>query len=55
MRRYTLEQFFDIIDDNIDEDEQSFAIVAEIGLMASAVSRLHWERRIALEDVELLK
>ena len=24
-------------------------------LMASAVSRLHWERRIALEDVELLK
>ena len=31
MRRYTLEQFFDIIDDNIDEDEQSFAIVAEIG------------------------
>ena len=30
-RSYTIEQFFNISDDNIDEDEQSFAIVAEIG------------------------
>ena len=30
-RRYTIEQFFNISDDNIDEDEQIFAIVAEIG------------------------
>ena len=30
-RSYTIEQFFNIIDDNIDEDEQRFAIVAEIG------------------------
>ena len=28
---YTIEQFFNISDDNIDEDEQIFAIVAEIG------------------------
>ena len=27
----TIEQFFDIVDDNIDEDRQSLAIVAEIG------------------------
>ena len=30
-RSFTIEQFFNISDDNIDEDEQSFAIVAEIG------------------------
>ena len=30
-RSYTIEQFFNISDDNIDEYEQSFAIVAEIG------------------------
>ena len=30
-RNYTIEKFFNISDDNIDEDEQSFAIVAEIG------------------------
>ena len=30
-QRYTIEQFFNISDDNIDEDRQSFAIVAEIG------------------------
>ena len=30
-RSYTIEQFFNISDDNIDEDQQSFAIVAEIG------------------------
>ena len=30
-RSYTIKQFFNISDDNIDEDEQSFAIVAEIG------------------------
>ena len=30
-RRYTIQQFFDVVDDNIDEDRQSFAIVAEIG------------------------
>ena len=30
-RSYTIETFFNISDDNIDEDEQSFAIVAEIG------------------------
>ena len=30
-QRYTIEQFFTINDDNLDEDEQSFAIVAEIG------------------------
>ena len=30
-RSYTIEQFFNISDDNIDEDEQSFAIVAVIG------------------------
>ena len=30
-RSYTIEQFFNISDDNIDENEQSFAIVAEIG------------------------
>ena len=30
-RSYTIEQFFNISDDNLDEDEQSFAIVAEIG------------------------
>ena len=28
---YTIETFFNISDDNLDEDEQSFAIVAEIG------------------------
>ena len=28
---YRIDQFFNISDDNIDEDEQSFAIVAEIG------------------------
>ena len=31
LRRYTIQQFFNVVDDNIDEDEQSFAIVAEIG------------------------
>ena len=30
-RSYTIETFFNISDDNLDEDEQSFAIVAEIG------------------------
>ena len=30
-RSYTIETFFNISDDNIDEDLQSFAIVAEIG------------------------
>ena len=30
-RSYTIETFFNISDDNIDENEQSFAIVAEIG------------------------
>ena len=28
---FTVPEFFRIVDDNIDEDEQSFAIVAEIG------------------------
>ena len=28
---YTIETFFNISDDNLDEDEQSFAIVADIG------------------------
>ena len=28
---YVIPQFFTIVDDNIDEDQQSFAIVAEIG------------------------
>ena len=28
---YQIPQFFTIVDDNIDEDEQSFVIVAEIG------------------------
>ena len=31
LRRYNIQQFFTIKDDDIDEDEQSFAIVAEIG------------------------
>ena len=31
LQRYTIQQFFDVVDDNIDEDRQSFAIVAEIG------------------------
>ena len=31
LRRYTIQQFFNVVDDNIDEDDQSFAIVAEIG------------------------
>ena len=31
LQRYTIEQVLDIVDDNIDEDRQSFAIVAEIG------------------------
>ena len=30
-RSYTTEHFFNISDDNIDENEQRFAIVAEIG------------------------
>ena len=30
-RSYAIETFFNISDDNLDEDEQSFAIVAEIG------------------------
>ena len=30
-RSYSIETFFNISDDNLDEDEQSFAIVAEIG------------------------
>ena len=30
-REYVVEEFIVIYDDNIDEDEQSFAIVAEIG------------------------
>ena len=30
-QRYTIEMFFNIFDDNLDEDEQSFALVAEIG------------------------
>ena len=30
-QRFTLSEFFTVVDDNIDEDEQSFAIVAEIG------------------------
>ena len=30
-RSYRIETFFNISDDNLDEDEQSFAIVAEIG------------------------
>ena len=30
-RGYAIQQFFNVIDDNIDEDEQSFVIVAEIG------------------------
>ena len=30
-RSYTIETFFNISDDNLDEDEQSFAIVADIG------------------------
>ena len=30
-RRFTLSEFFTVVDDNIDEDEQSFAIVAAIG------------------------
>ena len=28
---FTLSEFFTIVDDDVDEDEQSFAIVAEIG------------------------
>ena len=28
---YEISQFFTIEDDNVDEDEQSFAVVAEIG------------------------
>ena len=28
---FEIPQFFSVVDDNIDEDEQSFAIVAEIG------------------------
>ena len=31
LQRYTILKFFDVVDDNIDEDRQSFAIVAEIG------------------------
>ena len=31
LQRYTVQQFFYVVDDNIDEDRQSFAIVAEIG------------------------
>ena len=31
LQRYTIQQFFNVVDDNFDEDEQSFAIVAEIG------------------------
>ena len=31
LQRYTIQQFFDVVDDNIDEDRQSFAIVAELG------------------------
>ena len=30
-QRYTIQQFLNVVDDNIDEDRQSFAIVAEIG------------------------
>ena len=30
-RTFQIPQFFTIVDDNIDEDEQSFVIVAEIG------------------------
>ena len=30
-QRYTIQQFLNAVDDNIDEDRQNFAIVAEIG------------------------
>ena len=30
-RRYTIQQFLNVVDDDIDEDRQSFAIVAELG------------------------
>ena len=30
-RRYTIQQFLNVVDDNIDEDRQSFTIVAELG------------------------
>ena len=30
-RSYVVEEFFQIFDDDVDEDEQSFALVVEIG------------------------
>ena len=30
-RTFTVPEFFTVVDDDIDEDEQSFAVVAEIG------------------------
>ena len=52
---FELPPFFTINDDNIDEDEQSFAIVAEMFLRTSVVFRLLWERQNALDDEEQLK
>ena len=53
-RTFEVPRFFTINDDNIDEDEQSFAIVAEI-LDVSEDIRLHLELYLALEHVEPLK
>ena len=52
---FEIPQFFSIVDDNIDEDEQSFAVVAEMFLMESVVSRLQKGIQNALEDEEQQK
>ena len=53
---FELPPFYTVNDDNIDEDEQSFAIVAEIGPdVPENAFRLLWERQTALDDEEQLK
>ena len=56
---FELPPFYTVNDDNIDEDKQSFAIVAEIGPDVpeniSVAFRLLWERQTALDDEEQLK
>ena len=54
-QRYAIQHFFTIKDDDIDEDEQSFAIVAEIGPDVPDAFRLQNGRQIVLGDGEPFK